>query len=110
MNTISKEHQNRYNVPLPYTMVQYLAHSFTTPQHMLLKLLKNARLIFDATKWFTAFLTPISMMTSTSQGTKLNCLYGDVALVLYERIWDLQIAYPNMDIATHANSVKFCFK
>ena len=110
MNTIAKEHRNRYNMPLSVWIFRYLPHAFTTPQHMLIAFMKNARLIFDATKRYTALSTPLNMMTSTSEGSELDCLYGDVALLLYERIWDLRITYPNMDIILHANDVKSCFK
>jgi hypothetical protein len=110
MNTIAKEHRNRYNMPLSVWIFRYLPHAFMTPQHMLIAFMKNARLIFDATKRFTALSTPLNMMTSTSEETELDCLYGDVALLLYERIWDLRVTYPNMDIILHANDVKSCFK
>jgi len=110
LNTMAKEHRNRYNIPLPCTIFRYLPHGFLTPQHMLLILLKNPRLIFDAAKRFTWSSTPINMMTSTSSGTELDCQYGDVALRLYERVWDLRITYPKKDIVTHANDVKSCFK
>ena len=72
--------------------------------------MKDPRLIFYAAKQFTAFSTPINMMTSTHLGTELDCLYGDVLLRLYERIYDLRVTYPNKDIVMHANDVKSCFK
>jgi hypothetical protein len=77
---------------------------------MLCLALKDPRLIFDAAKRFTAFSTPINMMTSTHLGTELDCLYGDVLLRLYERVYDLRVTYPNKDIVMHANDVKSCFK
>ena len=49
-------------------------------------------------------------MTSTSQGTEMACLYGDTFVSLLERVWDLRITYPTLDIVTHANDVKSCFK
>ena len=49
-------------------------------------------------------------MTSTHLGNELDCLYGDVLLWLYKRIYDLRVAYPNKNIVTHANDVKSCFK
>ena len=58
---------------------------------MLCIAMKGPRLIFDAAKRFTAFSTPISMMTSTAQGTEINYLYGFVHLLLYERVYNLQI-------------------
>ena len=81
---MAKEHQNRFNMPLPYYTIRYLPHGFTTPKHMLCLAMKDPRLIFDAAKRFTSFSTPINMMTSTHLGTELNCLYGDVLLQLYE--------------------------
>ncbi|KAL7545571.1 hypothetical protein ACHAWF_008925, partial [Thalassiosira exigua] len=110
LNTMAKEHRNRFNMPLPCYIARYLPHLFLTPQHALDKPGKALRLIFDATKRFTATSTPINMMTSTHLGVELDCEYGDVLLTLLERIWDLRIEYPLLDIVTHANDVKSCFK
>ena len=52
----------------------------------------------------------MNMMMSTPFGTKLDCLYGDVHLMLYERVWDLRITYPKNDIVMHAKDVKSCSK
>ena len=53
---------------------------------MLIALAKNARLIFDATMWYTVLSTPLNMMALTPQVTELDCLYVSIALLLYERI------------------------
>jgi hypothetical protein len=37
MATITKEHSNRYNIPLPNWITRYLPHCFITPQHALKK-------------------------------------------------------------------------
>ena len=42
MNTISKEHRNRYNMPLSVWIFRYLSHTFTTPQHILIALANSA--------------------------------------------------------------------
>ena len=86
MNSTAKEHSNRYNMPLSVWVFRYLPHAFTTPQHMLVPFMKNARLIFDTTKHYTALSTPLNMMTSMPKGTDFDCLYGNIALLLYERI------------------------
>lgn len=110
VNTMAKEHRNRFNMPLPCYLARYLPHSFLTPQHALTRPEKAMRLIFDAAKRYTPQSTPVNMMTSTHLGSELDCLYGDTFLTLLERIWDLRISYPESDIATHANDVKSCFK
>ena len=110
LSTSAKEHCNRYNIPLPCYAARYLPHSFITPTHALTRPDKVMRLIFDASKRYTASSTPINMMTSTHLGTELACLYGDTFITLLERIWDLRITYPLIDIVTHANDVKSCFK
>ena len=109
MNTMAKEHRNRYNMPLPLYMARYLPHCFITPQHLLKKGDKE-RLIFDASKRYTPESTPINMMTSTKHGTELNCLYGNTLRDVLERIYDLRISFPKMEIVTHANDVKSCFR
>ena len=110
INTMAKEHRNRFNMPLPNYMARYMPHLFLTPQHALTAPGKAMRLIFDAAKRFTADSTPINMMTSTRFGTEMLCLYGDTFTQLLERIYDLRITYPLQDIALHANDVKSCFK
>ena len=110
MNTMTKEHRNRFNMPLPCYAARYLPHNFLTPQHALDKRDKALRLIFDATKRFTASSVPLNRMTSTPSGSEMDCLYGDTMLTLLERIWDLRISYPVVDIGLHANDVKSCFK
>ena len=110
VNTMTKEHRNRFNMPLPGYMYRYMPHCFITPQHALAKPGKAMRLIFDATKRYNALSTPVNMMTSTHLGTEMDCLYGDTFVSLLERIWDLRITYPNTEIVTHANDVKSCFK
>ena len=77
---------------------------------MLVALMKNTRLIFDASKRYTALSTPLDMMPYMPNGTELDCLYDNVALLLYGRIWDLRVTYPHSDIILHANDVKSCFK
>ena len=37
-------------------------------------------------------------------------LYGDTFIQLLERIYDLRITYPLLDMVLHANDVKSCFK
>ena len=91
-------------------MARYTPHCFITPQHALLKAGKPMRLIFDATKCYTATSVPINMMTSTPLGTEMYCLYGDTFKTLLNRIYDLRITYPSTDIITHANNIKLCFK
>jgi len=110
LNTMAKEHRNRFNMPLPNYIARYMPHLFLTPQHALTSPGKAMRLIFDAAKRFTASSTPINMMTSTRFGTEMLCLYGDTFIQLLERIYDLRITYPLLDIVLHANDVKSCFK
>jgi len=107
---MAKEHRNRFNMPLPNYIARYVPHLFLTPQHALTSPGKAMRLIFDAAKRFTAESTPINMMTSTRFGTEMLCLYGDTFVQLLERIYDLRITYPLLDIILHANDVKSCFK
>ena len=97
-------------MPLSCYMARYMPHLFTTPQHALTVPEKAMRLIFDAAKRFTAESTSINMMTSTSQGTEMACLYGNTFVSLLEQVWNLCITYPTLDIITHANDVKSCFK
>ena len=83
---------------------------FLTPQHILEKPGKKDRQIFDGSRRFTPFTTPVNMMTSTKDGVELDCLFGDTFENLLTRIWNLRITYPCQDIIIHANDVKSCFR
>ena len=110
LSTMAKEHRNRFNMPLPNYIARYIPHLFITPQHALTHPGKAMRLIFDASKRYTASSLPVNMLTSTKLGTEMKCLYGDTLTQLLERIYDLRITYPLQDIVIHANNVKSCFK
>ena len=49
-------------------------------------------------------------MTSTAQGSELKCAFGDVPTRLLQRIYNLRITYPSLDIIIHASDVKSCFR
>ncbi len=53
---------------------------------------------------------PVNLMTSTSQGTELDCTFRTVMTNFLTHIWNLLISFPNRDIAIHANNVKSCFR
>ena len=74
LNTMAKEHRNRFNMPLPNYIARYMPHLFLTSQHALTSPGKAMRLIFDAAKHFTAGSTPINMITLTRFGTEMLCL------------------------------------
>ncbi len=110
MATLTKEHRNRYNIPLPNWITRYLPHCFITPQHALKKPEKAMRLVFDASKRYTADSVPINRMMSTHLGTEMQCEYGDTFHASLECVHDLRITHPTKDIVTHANDVKSCFE
>ena len=110
---MAKEHCNRFNMSLPNYIARYMPRLFLTSQHALTSPAKAIRLIFDAAKRFTVGSnsnTLINMMTSTRFGTEMLCLYGNTFIQLLERIYDLRITYPLLDIVLHANDAKSCFK
>ena len=110
MEVLAKEHRNRFNMPLPCYVARFVPHLFLTPEHALIKTDKAMRLIFDAAKRFTPDSTPINMMTSTSLGSKMDCLSGDTFLTLLELVFDLRVTSTTKGIVLHANDVKLCFK
>ena len=110
MKTMNKEERNNFVIPLPGWMWRFIPHLFFTPQHILEKLGKKDRQIFDAASRHDATSIPINMMTSTADGTELDCEFGDVLNRLLTRIWNLRITYPDKDIILHANDVKSCFR
>ena len=108
--TMNKEERNNFVIPFPNWMARFAVDIFFTPQHILEKLNKADRQIFDASRRFTPTSVPVNMMTSTKLGFELDCLFGDTFEKLLTRIWNLRITYPNQDIILHANDVKSCFR
>ena len=109
MKTMNKEQRNNFVIPLPMWLWRFIPHIHYTPNHLLEKDNKKDRQIFDAAFRHDANSIPINKMTSTAQGTELDCQFGDALLRLLQRIWRLRISYPLRDIVVHANHVKSCF-
>ena len=105
-----KEFKNNFAFPLPSWTTRYCRAVFLTPQHIHLHPPKPPRAIFDARLRPTQDARSINMMTSTHEGSELECLYGVVPSKIFQRIWNLRISYPLIDIILHANDVKSCFR
>ena len=108
--TMNKEERNNFVIPFPNWMARFTLDIFFTPQHILEKLNKSDRQIFDASRRYTPTSVPVNMMTSTKLGFELDCQFGDTFEKLLTRIWNLRITYPSQDIILHANDVKSCFR
>ena len=63
--SMNKEDRNNFVIPLPHWIARFTPHLFFTPQHILEKPGKKDRQIFDASRRYTPWSTPINMMTST---------------------------------------------
>ena len=105
-----KEFKNNFAFPLPSWVTRFCRAIFLTPQLILLHPRKPPRGIFDARQRPTEDSRSINMMTSTAEGSELECKYGSVPARLFLRIWNLRISYPDDDIVIHANDVKSCFR
>ena len=110
MKTMSKEERNNFVIPLPGWLWRYIQHLSYIPQHLLVIAGKKDRMISDCSHQHHADSIPINMMTSTAEGVELPCGFGTVKLRLLQRIWNLRISHPNLDIITHANDIRSCFR
>ena len=110
LHTMNKEDKNNFVIPMPSWLARFVPHLFFTPQHNLVKSGKKDRLIFNAAERPTIDAISVNMMTSTAEGTELDCKFGEVKRDLLTRIWNLRISYPTDDIILHANDVKSCFR
>ena len=108
--SMNKLERNRYVIPFLSYIARFVPNLFLTPIHILQKADKDPRVIYDASRRFTALSRPINRMTSTHLGVELDCDYGKVLERLLIRIWNLRVTYPNQDIVIHANDVKSCFR
>ncbi len=108
--SMNKEDRNNFVIPLPHWIARFTPHLFFTPQHILEKPGKKDRQIFDASRRYTPWSTPINMMTSTRQGSEEPCLFGSVKEEVLARIYSLRAENPTADVVTHANDVKSAFR
>ncbi|KAL3779516.1 hypothetical protein HJC23_011152 [Cyclotella cryptica] len=108
--TMNKEDRNNFVIPLPHWIARFAPHLFFTPQHILEKPGKKDRQIFDASRRYTPWSTPINMMTSTPLGSEEPCLFGTTKDEILTRIYTLRADSPNLDIISHANDVKSAFR
>ncbi len=109
MKTMNKEECNNFVNPLLAWIAQFTPHLFLNPQHNLVKDGKKDQLIFNAAKQPNMDAIPDNLMTSTNQGTELDCTFGTVMTDFLTHMWNLRISFPNRDIAIHTNNVKSCF-
>lgn len=107
---MNKMEKNQFVYPIKSYMARFIPNIFLTPMHLLQRPGKDNRIIYDASRRFTPYSTPVNMMTSTPLGVELDCEYGAVFKRLCTRIWNLRISYPDSDIILHANDVKSCFR
>jgi hypothetical protein len=107
---MNKEDRNNFVIPLPHWIARFTPHLFFTPQHILEKPGKKDRQIFDASRRYTPWSTPINMMTSTPLGSEEPCLFGSTKDEILTRIYSLRADSPTLDIVSHANDVKSAFR
>jgi hypothetical protein len=105
---MNDEERNNYVVPVPHWLWRFVPHCFITPQHILVKPGKKYRQIFDASRRYDWDLVPVNSMTSTPQGSEIQCWFGRVREEVLVWAYNLRISYPNDDIVVHTNDVKSC--
>ena len=97
--TMNKEDRNNFVIPLPHWIARFTPHIFFTPQHILEKPGKKDRQIFDASRRYTPWSTPINMMTSTPSGSEEPCLFGTVKEEILTRIYTLRAHSPKLTLS-----------
>ena len=110
MKTACKEVNNKFAIALPMWLWRFIMHLHYVPQHILEVKGKKARQIADAKYRHDATSISTNMMTSTAEGTELECQFGRSFHDLLQRCWNLRISYPDQDIILHSNDVKSCFR
>ncbi len=107
---MNKEERNSFVIPLSMWAWRFTPNLFATPNHLLQKLDRKDRLIFDAAFQHDAESISLNMMTEDASQTELHCNFGLVKMRIYTQIYNLRITYPGCDIFIHANDVKSCFR
>ncbi len=83
----------------------HLPHPTTQPRQGQ----KKDQLIFNAAKRPHMDAIPVNLMTSTNQGTELDCTFRTVMTDFPTHTWNLRNSFPKRDITIHANNVKLFF-
>ncbi len=89
MKTMNKEERNIFVIPIPAWIARFTPHIFLTPQHNLIKDGKKDQLIFNTAEQPTINSIRVNLMTSTKQGTELDCTFGMVITDFLTHIWNL---------------------
>ena len=110
LTTMNKEDRNNFVIPLPHWIARYTPHLSFMPRHILEKAGKKDQQIFDASRRYTPWSTPINMMTSTPLGSEEPCLLSTVKEEILTRICTLRTDIPSIGIVSHANNVKSTFR
>ncbi len=106
--TTNKEDCNGHAVTFKDFVVFFSAYAWATPQHIIAKLGKKPRLIWDGKSKLFAHKT--SMNEATPIDRETSVMFGLVFLNFYTWIWNTRISYPDKDIYLAFIDILSCFR
>ena len=103
-----KENKYCYAMAFPSWIARFVPNMHLTPQGLVVKPGKNDRLIFDASIKLEWDSYNINMATDNSTAPKIY--YGDKFRMHLQRIWNLRISFPLLDIYLWDDDVSGAFR
>lgn len=106
--TLNKEERNDHMFVLQEWVCYFSPYVRHTPQGLILKLGKNARMVWDGSTMRTA--VDVVMNEVTSMEDEADITFGDVKTSFLTRIYNERISFPDDDIYMVGADVKACFR
>ena len=106
--TTNKEDRNGHVITFEDFIVFFSAFARATPQHIIAKLGKKPRLIWDGKTKLFAHETTMNEATPIDRETPV--MFGLVFLHFCTWIWNMRISYPDQDIYLAFIDISSCFR
>ena len=105
---LNKEDKHKYMFALPIWTTRFIPNLHLSPQGLIQKKGKEARLVNDASHLRTYNSTCLNMLTDPSKEPTIE--YGTAFTDYLTHIYDMRITYPNEDLLVYSDDVSGAFR
>ena len=106
--TMNKEDKYSHLLTLAFWTVYFSPYCRHTSQGMVIKIGKNARVVWDASTKMWALEIVLNEITDTEFEAIIS--FGAAKMKLYTCIYNMRVSYPSLDILLAMADVKACFR